>query len=127
MTASVTFDESVSLSTPFEVAPLGTSVAVAVLTSGLVDIPAAKATGTVKTIVLAPPGTTTAPVVPKLVCPVVPVTVPQLDAPFATQIAFAVSVSPAGSASVTVTPDASVVPVFSTVTVYGAVPPAVPF
>jgi hypothetical protein len=34
---------------------------------------------------------------------VVPVTVPQVDAPVATQVAFAVSVTPAGSTSVSVT------------------------
>ena len=112
----MTLDDSVSLSAPLAVAPVGTSVATAVLTSGFVDIPGANATGTVKTIVFAPPASTRALVAPKLVCPVVPVTVPQLDVPFAMHVALAVSVTPGGSASVTVTSSASVVPVLATVT-----------
>ena len=96
LTDNVTFDDNESLSLPLAVAPVGTSVAVAVLTSGSVAIPAANATGIVKTMVFAPPATITAAVVPKLVCPVVPVTVPQLDVPLATQSALAVSVRPTG-------------------------------
>ncbi len=80
-------------------------------------MPAAKATGTVKTSVFAPPVSTRAAAAPKLVCPVVPVTVPQLDVPLAVQVAFAASVTPAGSASATVTLSASDKPVFATVTV----------
>ena len=64
---------------------------------------------------LAPPGTRWAPVVPSVVCPVVPVTVPQLDVPFALHVALAASVTPGGSASATVTSMASEVPVFCTV------------
>src|SRR5436190_20705962 len=105
--------------------PLGMSVAVAVLMSGIVVIPAANATGTVNTIALAAPALTRAVVVPKLVCPVVPVTVPQLDDPPARQVALALSVNPAGSGSLTVTLTASDTPVFVTVTVYVAVPPGV--
>ena len=116
VTAKVTTGESVSLSEPLAVAPVGTSVATAVFSNGSVVMPGAKATGTMNTIVLAPPAFTRAPVVPKLVCPVVPVSAPQLDVPFATQVAAAVSVSPAGSASVTVTANASVGPLFTTVT-----------
>ena len=117
VTASVTFAESVSLSEPLAVMPLATSVAVAVLISGFVVIPAAKATGTVNTIALAAPALTRAAVAPKFVWPVVPVTVPQLDVPPGAHVAFAASVTPAGSASVTVTFSASLRPVFVTVTV----------
>ena len=88
-------------------------------------MPAANATGTVNTSVFAPPASTRAAVAPKLVWPVVPVTVPQLDVPLATQVAFAESVTPAGTASATVTLSASDSPVFATVTVYVAVPPGV--
>ncbi len=116
-TASVTLADSVSLSEPLAVAPVATSVALAVLTSGLANMPDANATGIVKTIVFAPPASTRALVVPKLVCPVVPVTVPQLDVPFAAHVAFAASVRPGGNASLTVTSSASEMPVFSMVTV----------
>src|SRR5512132_1953567 len=93
--------------------------------SGVVVSPAANATGTVNTIALAGPALMRAFVVPKLVCPVVPVTAPQFDVPLATQIAFAFSVTPAGSGSVTITLTASDKPVLVTVTVYVAVPPGV--
>ncbi len=116
-TASVTFDASVSLSEPLAVAPLATSVAVAVLTSGFVDMPDANATGAVNTSALPAPTLMRAAVAPKLVCPVVPVIVPQLDVPFARQTAFALRVTPAGNGSATVTFCASDTPVFCTVTV----------
>ena len=80
-------------------------------------MPGANVTGTVKTSVFAPPASTRAAVAPKLVWPVVPVTVPQLDEPLATQVALAARVTPAGSASVTFTLSASDRPVFATVTV----------
>ncbi len=101
------------------------SVALAVFTRGFVVIPAANATGAVNTSALAAPASMRASVEPKLVWPIVPVTVPQLDVPFATHVAFAASATPAGSGSVTVTLNASVTPVFATVTVYVAVPPGV--
>ena len=125
VTASVTFDDRTSLSLPLAVLPLARSVALAELTSGSVVRPDANATGTVKTSELAPPASMRAAVAPKLVCPVVPVTVPQRDDPLATQLALAPSVTPAGSASVTFTLSASERPVFTTVTVYVAVPPGV--
>ena len=124
-TASVTCGASVSLSEPDAVALVARSVAVAVLTSGLAVIPESKATGTVKTNELPMPAPMLAPVVPKLVSPMPPVTVPQLALPFATQDTAAVSVTPAGSASVTVTSSASLAPVSVIVTVYVAVPPGV--
>ena len=87
------------------------------LTSGFVLMPGANATGTVKTSALPAPASTRAAVAPKLVCPVVPVTVPQLDEPFARQTTFAPRVTPAGNGSVTVTLSALETPVFCTVTV----------
>ncbi len=86
-------------------------------TSGSVVIPGSNATGTVKTSELPGSAPTLAPVVPKLVSPMPPVTVPQLALPFPTQDTAAVSVTPAGSASVTVTSAASLAPVSVTVTV----------
>ena len=74
---------SASLSEPLAVLPLVVSTAVAVLISGFVVRPAANATGTVNTRVFAPPASTRAFSAPKLVCPVVPLTVPQVDVPFA--------------------------------------------
>ena len=62
---------------------------------------------------------------PKLVCPVVPVTVPQLAEPAATQVAFAVRVTPAGNGSESVTLPAFDGPAFVTTTVYVALPPGV--
>ena len=64
-------------------------------------------------------------VVPKLVWPVVPVTVPHVATPLATQEAFAVNVTPAGSESVSVRFVATEGPPLVTVTVYVAVPPGV--
>ena len=101
------------------------SVAVAELMIGSATMLAANATGTVKTSLLAAPAPIDALVVPKLVCPVVPVTVPQLAVPLATQVAFALSVTPAGNASVTVTFVALDGPPLVTVIVYVAVPPGV--
>ena len=71
------------------------------------------------------PAPTVAPVVPKLVWPVVPVTVPQFATPLATQVAFALSVTPAGSGSDTVALIAFEGPALVTTTVYVAVPPGV--
>lgn len=124
-TTSVTCAARVSLSEPEPVAPVGPSVALAVLTSGSVASPAAKATGTVNVSTLAAPATMTAPVAPKPVWPAVPVTVPQFDAPLAAQVALAVSVTPAGSASATVTLLAVDTPLLPTVIVYVALPPGV--
>ena len=62
---------------------------------------------------------------PKLVCPVVPVTVPQFDVPVATQVALALSVTPAGNGSDTVTLPAFDGPPLVTTTVYVALPPGV--
>jgi hypothetical protein len=105
--------------------PVGMSVAVAVLMSGVVVMPAAKATGTVNTIALAAPASMRAVVAPKLVCPVVPVTVPQFATPAATHVALADSVTPAGNGSETVTLFAFDGPALVTVTVYVAAPPGV--
>ena len=124
MTASAATAESVSLSVPVAGGDAG-SVAVTVLTSGLVDIPAANFTGTVNVSELPAPAPTVAPVVPKLVCPVVPVTVPQVAAPAATHVAFAFRVTPAGNGSEIVTLPALDRPAFVTTTVYVAVPPGV--
>ena len=66
---------------------------------------------------LPPPATIVAPVALKLVCPVLPVTVPQLAPPAATHVTSAVSVTPAGSVSATDTLSASVKPLSVTVTV----------
>ncbi len=115
-TASETCAASVSESAPLAVAPVATSVAVAVLTSGLAVVPAAMATGTVKTSESPAPAPSVAPVVPKLVWPMLPVTVPHVATPLPVHVTAAVSVSPAGNASVTVTLAASLGPVFVTVT-----------
>ena len=74
-------------------------------------MPAAKATGTVKTSELPLPAPIRAPVVLKLVCPIAPTTVPQAALPLATHETLAVSVSPAGSTSLTLTSSASLAPV----------------
>ena len=117
VTANETCGERASLSVPEPVAPESRSVAVAVLSSGSVVIAAANATGAVNTSELPAPAAICAPVAPKLVWPARPVTVPQLALPFATQVAFAVSVTPAGNASLTVTLVASDRPPCVTVTV----------
>ena len=120
LTASVTAASRVSLSEPVALLPgpdAATSVTVAALTSGSVVRLDANATGTVKTSLSAAPAPSVAPVVPKLVWPVVPVTAPQPAAPLATQVAFADSVTPAGSASVRVTFAAPDGPPFVTVIV----------
>ena len=95
------------------------------LTSGFVAHAAANDTGTVNVSVLPAPAAIVAPVVPKLVCPVVPVTVPQFAVPLATQVAFALSVTPAGNGSESVTLFAFDGPALVTTTVYVAVPPGV--
>ena len=123
-TLSATCAASASLSDPLAGGDAG-SVAVAVLTSGFVVSEDANATGTVKVSALPAPAATVAPVVPKLACPVVPVTVPQFDVPLATQTALAPRVTPAGSGSVTVTLAAFDGPALVTTTVYVAVPPGV--
>ncbi len=120
VTSSVTFALRVSLSDPLAVLPgpdAARSVAFAVLTSGSVVMPEANCTGTVNTSLSAAVDPTLAPVVPKFVWPVVPVTLPHAAAPLATQVTFAESVTPAGSASVTVTLLAAEGPPFVTVTV----------
>ena len=101
------------------------SVAVAVLTSGLVTMPAANDTGTVKVRLLPAPAAIVAPVVPKVVCPVVPVTVPQFAVPLAKQVAFALRFTPAGNGSESVTLFAFDGPALVTITLYVAMPPGV--
>jgi len=125
VTARLPAPEIRSLSLPDAVAPVATSVAVAVFTRGDVVILDAKATGTVNVSALPPPALTRAPDVPKLVPPAAPVTAPHSDVPEATQVALAESVTPAGSGSVTVTLVASVRPPLLTTTTYVAVPPGV--
>ena len=71
------------------------------------------------------PAAIVAPVVPKLVCPVVPVTTPHVAAPLDTHVAFALSVTPAGKGSETVTLLALDGPALVTTTVYVAAPPGV--
>ena len=124
VTASAATAERASLSEPLAGGDAG-SLAVAVLTSGLVTMPAAKATGALNVSELPAPAPSVAPVVPRLVCPVVPVTVPQVAAPAGTQAAFADSVTPAGSGSVNVTLPALDGPALVTTIVYVAVPPGV--
>ena len=114
-----------SESEPLAVAPVATSVAVAVLTSGLAVMPAANATGTVNTSESPAPAPSVAPVVPKLVCPLLPVTVPHVATPLPVHVTVAVSVSPPAAHRLTVTLAASLGPVFVTVTTYVAVPPGV--
>ena len=92
-------------------------MAVAVLSSGSVDRPAAKATGAVNTSELPTPAAICAPVAPNAFWPVVPVTAPQLAAPMAAQVALAVRVTPAGSGSLMVTLVASDTPPCVRVTV----------
>ena len=70
-----------------------------------------------KTILLAAPAAIVAPVVPKLVWPVVPVTAPQVAAPVGAHVALPPSVTPAGSGSATVTLLAFDGPALVTVTV----------
>ena len=71
-------------------------MAVAVLISGFVVIDGRQCDRDREHQRIGAPALMRAPVVPKLVWPVVPVTVPQLDVPFATQVALADSVMPAG-------------------------------
>ena len=66
---------------------------------------------------LPPPLTIVAPVALKLVCPRLPVTVPQVELPLAVHVTLPVNVTPVGSASSTETSSASVKPVLATVTV----------
>ena len=80
-------------------------------------IAAENATGAENTSVFPAPAAICAPVAPKLVCPVSPVTVPQLALPIALHVALAVSVTPAGNVSLTVTLVASDNPPCVTVTV----------
>ena len=116
LTARAATASSASLSEPEAGGDAG-SVAVAVFTSGFVVMPAANFTGTVKISELAAPAAIVAFVVPKLVCPVVPVTVPQVAAPTAAHVAFAFRVTPAGNGSETVTLAAFDGPALVTVTV----------
>ena len=124
VTASAAARQPSPLSNPLAGGDAG-SVAVAVLTSGFVDMPEANATGTVNTILLAPPAPMVAPVVPNVDCPVVPVTAPQVAAPVGTHVAFALRVTPPGNGSETVTLLALEGPALVTVTVYVAIPPGV--
>ena len=124
-TASETSSERASVSVALALAPVATSVALAVLTSGSTARLDANATGTVKTSEFAPPAAIAAPVEANDVSPVVPATLPHVAAPSAAQPAGAVNVTPAGSASPTVTSAASVGPAFVTVMTYVAVPPGV--
>ena len=117
VTNSETLSRSVSLSDPLAAFPLVASVAVAVLTSGFVVMPAANATGTLNTSEFPAPASTRAASAPKLVCPVIPLTVPQAEVPVALQITLPDSFAPAGSESATVTFKASERPAFATVTV----------
>ena len=119
LSATVALRESVSVPLAELPGPMDARlVAVAVLMIGSATMPAAKATGTVNTSLLAtPPGAMLAPVVPKAVWPIVPVTVPQLAVPVGTHVALAERVVPAGSASVRVTLVALDGPPLVTVTV----------
>src|SRR5262245_57277992 len=103
-----------SLSLADAEAPLGPSDTVAVLTSGSVVRPGANATGATNVSVWPPPPPTRAPVVPNVVPPARPVTVPQAALPAGAHVGAAVSVTPAGSASASVTPVASDSPVLAT-------------
>ena len=78
------------------------SLAVTVLTRGSVVRPDENVTGTVNVSRLPEPAARVAPVVPKLVAPVVPVTTPHVAVPVATQVAFEDSATPAARLSVTV-------------------------
>ena len=80
-------------------------------------MPDANFTGTLNVSELPAPAAIVAPVVPKLACPVVPVTVPQVAVPVGKHVAFALRVTPAGSGSLTVTLPAFDGPVFVTTTV----------
>ena len=125
VTASETLADSVSLSDALT-GGCTPSLAVAVLTRGFVVMPAEYATGAVKVRELPPPALIEAPVAPKLVCPALPVTVPQLAVPAGTHSGVAVSVTPAGSGSLTVTESAADgPPLVTTTTVYVPVPPGV--
>ena len=101
------------------------SVAVTVLTSGFVSMPDANDTGALNVRLLPAPAAIVAPVVPKLVCPVEPVTTPHVAAPLDTHVALALSVTPAGKGSETVTLLALDGPALVTTTVYVAAPPGV--
>src|SRR5437764_261754 len=81
---------------------LAGSVTVTVLVSALLVRLDANATDAVNVSELPAPAPMDAPLVPKLVCPVVPVTVPQAAVPAATQLALALSVTPDGRGSDTV-------------------------
>jgi hypothetical protein len=90
---------SVSLSLAMAGDALAGSVTVTVLVSVLLVRLDANATGAVNVSELPAPAPIDAPVAPKLVCPVVPVTVPQAAVPAATQLALALSVTPDGRGS----------------------------
>src|SRR5258706_3276211 len=108
---------SVSLSLAVAGDALAGSVTVTVFVRVLLVRLDANATGTVKVSELPAPAAIDAPVVPKLVCPVVPVTAPQAAAPAATQLALALSVTPDGKRSDTVVLVASDGPALVTVIV----------
>ena len=107
---------SVSLSVALPPAPEARSLAVAVLRSGLSARLAANATGTVKVSRLAAPALMRAPTAEKLACGALPVTVPQLALPAATQVTVPLSVTPSGSESLTEILSASDTPLLAMVT-----------
>ena len=117
VTASVTAAARMSLSDAAPLAPDATSTADAVFTSGSAARPGANATGALNVSALPPPAPIDAPVVPNAACPEVPLTVPQLALPDGVHVTVALNVTPAGSASVTLTASASDVPPLETVTV----------
>ena len=116
---------SASLSLTLAPSALAGSVTVTVLTMGLAVIAGSNATGTVNVKKLAAPAEICAPVVPKLVWPAMPVTVPHTATPAGTQVAVPLSVTPAGNGSFTVSASASDGPALVTLIVYVAVPPGV--
>src|SRR5690242_12398130 len=114
-----------SASASLPLAPDARSSAVAVFTSGLVDMPVANDTGAVSRRPLPAPLATNAPVAPNASCPALPVTVPHDDVPLAVHVTVPVRVTSAGSASAIVTFTASLTPPLVTVTRYVPVPPGV--
>jgi hypothetical protein len=113
---SVGCDARVSLSVALRRVGSSGSPAVAVFTSGSVVMWAANATGTLNVRLLPAPAASVAPVRPAEEPPALPLTDPHVAVPTATQVAFADSVTPAGSESPTVTACASDGPLLVTVT-----------
>lgn len=100
-------------------------VALTALTSGSAVRLEANARGAVSVIELPAPAPIVAPVAPKVVWPVVPVTVPHVATPAGTPVTFAVSVTPDSKKSDTVVFVAFDGPLFVTMIVYVAVPPGI--